>query len=440
MQLKKVTFTTIFLWSSFILFAQKNIKQLDKTQVNILYNYYEQDGNNGAVTGGLGTEKLDNSAPQITISIPVNKVSTFGASIGLDHYTSASTANIDKYGNESTTSASTSSTNIERGNSLASEDTRKYFSLNFNRNIPDKQTIVSVLYGHSEEFDVNSNYGKITWQKNSKDGNKFLSINAGIFIDKWLLIYPGEIRAGRNKGVVNYSDDDDDDDDDYRNPKSLTKTDYESDTRFTYNIGITFGGNINQRLNASLTAEIIIQRGLLSTPFHRVYFNDGISVEKNKLVKIEHLPKRRIKKGLGIIANYYLNNFLITRFFYRFYNDDFGITGHTLELEIPLKLDSGLTFYPFYRFHTQTKANHFQPYKQHDLSAEYYTSDYDLSSFETNKTGIGLKFSPSDGVLSFNINKKKKFQFKSLEFRISNFSRTTGLNATSVTLNNVFTF
>lgn len=100
MQLKKVTFTTIFLWSSFILFAQKNIKQLDKTQVNILYNYYEQDGNNGAVTGGLGTEKLDNSAPQITISIPVNKVSTFGASIGLDHYTSASTANIDKYGNE----------------------------------------------------------------------------------------------------------------------------------------------------------------------------------------------------------------------------------------------------------------------------------------------------------------------------------------------------
>lgn len=254
------------------------------------------------------------------------------------------------------------------------------------------------------------------------------------------MIYPGEIRAGRNKGVVNYSDDDDDDDDDYRNPKSLTKTDYESDTRFTYNIGITFGGNINQRLNASLTAEIIIQRGLLSTPFHRVYFNDGISVEKNKLVKIEHLPKRRIKKGLGIIANYYLNNFLITRFFYRFYNDDFGITGHTLELEIPLKLDSGLTFYPFYRFHTQTKANHFQPYKQHDLSAEYYTSDYDLSSFETNKTGIGLKFSPSDGVLSFNINKKKKFQFKSLEFRISNFSRTTGLNATSVTLNNVFTF
>ena len=440
MQLKKVTFTTIFLWSSFILFAQKNIKQLDKTQVNILYNYYEQDGNNGAVTGGLGTEKLDNSAPQITISIPVNKVSTFGASIGLDHYTSASTANIDKYGNESTTSASTSSTNIERGNSLASEDTRKYFSLNFNRNIPDKQTIVSVLYGHSEEFDVNSNYGKITWQKNSKDGNKFLSINAGIFIDKWLLIYPGEIRAGRNKGVVNYSDDDDDDDDDYRNPKSLTKTDYESDTRFTYNIGITFGGNINQRLNASLTAEIIIQRGLLSTPFHRVYFNDGISVEKNKLVKIEHLPKRRIKKALGIRANYYLNNFLITRFFYRFYNDDFGITGHTLELEIPLKLDSGLTFYPFYRFHTQTKADHFQPYGQHDLSAEYYTSDYDLSSFETNKTGIGLKFSPSDGVLSFNINKKKKFQFKSLEFRISNFSRTTGLNATSVTLNNVFTF
>ena len=109
------------------------------------------------------------------------------------------------------------------------------------------------------------------------------------------MIYPGEIRAGRNKGVVNYSDDDDDDDDDYRNPKSLTKTDYESDTRFTYNIGITFGGNINQRLNASLTAEIIIQRA-------------RIFIAKSTVLKIESTFRymvlfRELSSAIDIICN-----------------------------------------------------------------------------------------------------------------------------------------
>ncbi|WP_024741070.1 DUF3570 domain-containing protein [Tenacibaculum maritimum] len=461
MQLK-IPISIFFILSSLVLSSQNKIKKLDKAQVDILYNYYEQDGNNGAVTGGKGSERLDNSAPQISVSIPVNKVATLGMTLGLDHYTSASTANIDKYGT-TTTSASRSNAGkaINNSSSLASEDTRKYGSLNLNRLIPEKNTVVSVLYGHSKEFDVTSNYAKITWQKGSKDNNKFLNISAGIFIDKWLLIYPGEIRAGRNRGKEwgDHDDDDDDDDDDYDKKEirrgSLSRDDdddeyyiseeslsenYEKDTRFTYNVGVTYGGNINQRLNASVTAEAIFQKGILNTPFHRVYFNDGIQNEAYKLVKSERLPRSRIKKVLGLRANYFVNSFLITRFLYRFYTDDFGITGHTFELEATLKIGSGFTVYPFYRFHTQTKADYFQPYAMHDLNAVFYTSDYDLSEFSTRKYGIGIRFSPTNGLLSFKINRKKEFQFKTLEFKLSNYSRSTGLEATSVTISNVFTF
>ncbi|MCG8750327.1 DUF3570 domain-containing protein [Tenacibaculum finnmarkense] len=489
-------------------FSQKKIKQLDKVEVDILYNYYEQDGNNGAVTGGLGTEKLDNNAPQISVSIPVNKTATFGATLGLDHYTSASTANIDKYG--AVTSASTRSETPENNdNNLASEDTRKYLSLNFSRLMPDNNSAVSVLYGYSKEFDVTSNYGKITWQKDSKDGNKFLSITAGVFIDKWLLIYPGEIRDGRNTGAgggknghhhddddhddhdddddddhdydyyydyfntdkdhdkdddkddddhdhdhdhdhhdrlvtKNYSarddDDDDDDDDYYGNQTAAAFKGYDKDTRFTYNVGATYGGNINSRLNASVTAEVIIQKGILNTPFHRVYFNDGITQEQFKHVKSEKLPKSRVKKALGFRANYFVSNFLVTRLFYRWYTDDFGIKASSFEIETPIKLGDGFTLYPFYRFHTQTKSDYFEAYGAHNLDAEYYTSDYDLAKFTTNKYGVGMKFSPVNGVLGFKINKKREFQFKSLEFRLSRFKRSTGLEATSITLKNTFTF
>ncbi|PKH51219.1 hypothetical protein CXF68_11240 [Tenacibaculum sp. Bg11-29] len=492
MQLNTKIFIVLLFLLNIKIFSQKKIKQLEKVQVDILYNYYEQEGNNAAVTGGFGTEKLDNNAPQISVSIPVNKTATFGVTLGLDHYTSASTGNIDKYGAITSASTSTSTAATSEAN-LASEDTRKYLSLNFSRLLADNNSAVSILYGYSKEFDVTSNYGKITWQKDSKDGNKFLSINVGIFIDKWLLIYPGEIRDGRNTGAgggngyddddddhddddddddhdddddddddddhddddddddhddddddrpvnLNYSARDDDDDDEYENQKATTFKGYDKDTRFTYNIGATYGGTINRRLNASVTAEVIIQKGILNTPFHRVYFKDGIFQEKFKVVKSERLPKSRIKKALGFRANYFISDFMITRLFYRWYSDDFGVTGNTFEIETPIKLGDGFTLYPFYRFHTQTKSMYFQPYGGHNLDANYYTSDYDLAKFTTNKFGIGMKFSPVNGVLSFKINKKREFQFKSLEFRFSSFERSTGLKSTSITLSNTFTF
>ncbi len=562
MQLNKILLI-IFCLGSIAVFSQQKIKQLDKTQVDILYNYYEQDGDNGAVTGGKGSEKLDNSAPQISVAVPVNKTVSFGLTLGLDHYTSASTSNIDKYGSAATTAASTSSvkkvkktvaargfkpeyfdatsaasdndddyyidkykeyvkktkktkttkviddvTYNKNGSKSASSDTRKYFSINLSKQIPNSNTTISALYGYSKEFDVTSNYGKVTWQKESKDGNKFLSISAGVFVDKWLLIYPGEIRAGRHTGAKKITvtdddddddntgtgdkdddddgkgtgdkdddddggkkkDDDDDDDDDGKKKdddddgdrkgryamgtmgfdvkadndnddnKKQKSNDYETDTRFTYNVGITYGRNINQRLNASITAEMIFQKGLLETPFHRVYFKDGISDEPYKLVKSEKLPRSRVKKAIGIRANYFVNNYMIMRFFYRFYNDDFGINGHTIELELPLKIGREFTLYPFYRFHTQTESKYFQPYAMHDLKATYYTSDYDLSAFNTNKYGLGIRFSPNKGLVNFKLTKKREFQFKSIGLRMSKYRRNTGLKASSITLHSVLTF
>ena len=69
-------------------------KKLKETEVNFLYSYYEQDGDHSPVLGGTGTEYLTDQVGKIIVNIPV-KENTISFSAGIDHYTSASTDNIN---------------------------------------------------------------------------------------------------------------------------------------------------------------------------------------------------------------------------------------------------------------------------------------------------------------------------------------------------------
>ena len=179
-----------------------------------------------------------------------------------------------------------------------------------------------------------------------------------------------------------------------------------------------------------LSAEFVKMDGILSTPFHRVYFND-ITVPD-----IERLPDSRIKIPLGVRVNFYPVDYLIFRTYYRYYWDDFGITSNTFEWEVPVKVASSLTISPFYRYHNQSASKYFAPYQEHLSSDLLYTSDYDLSAFDSHKYGLGFRFSPLYGVLRSNEIKmiKRGLILKFIEARIGNYHRSTGLNAYFVTL------
>ena len=78
-----------------IAYSQENQEENAKPiEVDFLINYYQQDGNHSAVTGGEGTEELTNAAPMIIVNIPIgdNNLSLNG---GIDVYSSASSDNID---------------------------------------------------------------------------------------------------------------------------------------------------------------------------------------------------------------------------------------------------------------------------------------------------------------------------------------------------------
>jgi len=67
------------------------------------------------------------------------------------------------------------------------------------------------------------------------------------------------------------------------------------------------------------------------------------------------LPRLRLKYPASLRLTYYATDLLQLRGFYRFYNDNFDLRAHTIDLEIPLKLTLFFTLYPFYRYHAKRR-------------------------------------------------------------------------------------
>ena len=76
-------------------------RKLKVEEVNFVSSYYGQDGNNSAVTGGIGTEKLTDFATTIDVKLSRydhrQRKHTLTGEVGIDVYTSASSDKIDPY-------------------------------------------------------------------------------------------------------------------------------------------------------------------------------------------------------------------------------------------------------------------------------------------------------------------------------------------------------
>ena len=359
----------------------------EAVEVNFLFTYYEQEGNHSAVTGGIGTEELRDIASKIIVNVPLDSVTSLAINTGLSFYSSASTDRIDF-----------------RVSSASSSDFHGFFNVGVTKEKPQKQTSYGFNFGGAIESDYISTSLGGQWSKASADGNREINLTASAFFDRITLYLPVELR---------------------RNANALPGT----DQRQTYQLGVVYSHVFNQRMQASILGEVIYQRGLLSTPFHRVYF------ENSEELKNEKLPQNRFKYPVGIRLNYFMTDFLLLRSFYRYYYDNFGIHAHTASLEVPVKIGSFFTFYPFYRYHTQTASQYFQPYHTHDIHDRFYTSDYDLSAFDSHYAGAGIRYAPLWGIGRFQFPWTKKLTlFKSLELRYGNYWRSDGLSAFMISL------
>lgn len=375
---------------SFIFSLIKSFAQVDsipKTiEVDFLFNYYEQDGIHSAVTGGQGTEELRDRAGKIVVSVPLDSVQSLRAQTDINHYTSASTDKIDSY-----------------VSSASRRDSRASLQLAYQRKW-GSQYEAGIGAGMSVESDYLSKSLSASWGWLSKDQNRSLSLNAQAYFDTWIVIFPEELRG---PGLVSVP----------------------TDRRRSFNLAANWGQIISPKIQASLGAELVVQQGLLSTPFHRVYF------QGESLPRVEKFPLWRLKYPLGLRLNWFATDWLVFRSYYRYYFDNFDIQAHTLRLEVPLKLHFSLTLLPYYRFHTQTAAYFFAPFNEHVNGVDYWTSDFDLSAFQSHRFGAGVRFSPLYGLLRFKAGNKRLAMLKSLSLRYGHYRRSDGLKANIFGLN-----
>jgi hypothetical protein len=168
-------------------------------------------------------------------------------------------------------------------------------------------------------------------------------------------------------------------------------------------------------------ADIGYQEGLLATKFNRVYFED-LSVRSEKL------PSTRFKIPVGIRGNYYLNDKIVLRTFYRYYYDNWNINSHTFSFEPSYKLTEFSSISIPYRFYQQSQAKYFDAKNQHLLTNEFYTSDYDLSKFSSNMIGLDYHIVDSNKGI-FHIKR-----IHSLDLRYGYYTRNDGLSSHIITL------
>jgi hypothetical protein len=346
------------------------------------------------VEGGVGDQHLTDVAPTILLNVPLDSTTRLAANVGIDYYASASSDKIDQV-----------------MSSPSSSDVRYHADFGLARLLADKLTTVGGGLGVSKEYDYLSFNIVGSWARTSRDGNRQVSVSGQAFIDRITLITPAELRVGGT-----------------RNKK------YGSDNRQSFTLSVVYAQVLSKRLQASVSIEPVVQRGLLSTPFQRVYFYDSSPALGTPgqlgTALAEVLPRLRYKYPASLRLTYYATDLVQLRGFYRFYNDNFGIRAHTLEVEVPVKVSPFFTLYPFYRYHTQTAADYFAPYLAHSVTNEFYTSDYDLSAFSANKAGLGLRYAPLYGLGRFKMPLGHGItKFKSLDLRYGYYRQSTGLTA-----------
>lgn len=358
-------------------------QKLKLDEINLVSSYYRQDGDNAAVTGGIGSQKLTDISNSIDVKFVKyglsGKKHMLDVEVGVDQYSSASSDMVDLSAN---TSASYS-------------DIRVYPSLSYTMENEEKGNAIGAGVSSSTEYDYQSFGGNVSYSKKTRDRNGEFTAKFQAYIDQVKLINPTELRPEIGNGGT--------------------------EGRNTFAGSLSYSQIVNQNFQLLFQADIVTQQGYLSLPFHRVYFNDG-SVHQ------ENLPDSRFKIPLAVRASYFLGDNIIIRAYYRYYTDDWKLTSHTADIEVPFKISPFLSLSPFYRYYTQSAIKYFKAYGEHTGSEEFYTSNYDLSKFNSNFFGLGIRLAPPNGVLGIK-------HLNMLEIRYGHYDRSTNLASDIVSIN-----
>lgn len=444
---------------------------LESAEIEFLMSGYNQNGSNSSVSGGIGDENLQDAATNIVVSMPLSADDVLTFDVGISAYSSASSSNINPFNSgasggddddddddDDKVSAPApqqpTGTPWQASSGASKKDILAAGSLSYSHSSDDRKWIVGADLHFSNEYDYTSlgiggNISKLFNGTNSE-----ISLKANVYLDQWKPIYPTELHEydkygssflnnGYFENITVYNENG-------LGTNQYVPTQFEAiadSKRNSYSGTLGFSQVLTRNLQFSVFMDVVMQEGLLSTPYHRMYFADKanyyigdtqyISVYETRDNKgvyrladdIERLPDTRLKLPFGARINYYLSERISLRTYYRYYWDDWDITSHTANVELPIKLSDKFTLTPAYRYYMQTKAKYFAGFEQHDSEEEFYTSDYDLSDFDAQQYGFGLSYTDI-----FTKAKIWKIGLKNVDLRYQHYTRSNGLTADIATL------
>ena len=486
---RTILFSLLLLAGRVVGFAQTDSTRvykkrvLENTEVDFLMSMYKQDGDHSAVGGGVGTEELTDVTPTIVISLPLNDDDVLTIDAGISAYTSASSSNINPFNGNTAASSSNLSTKSsastvfragdddddhEHGRSVPSHlgtpwlastgasrsDVLVSGHVDYSHSSDDRNFIWGTNVSLSNEFDYTSFGFGGNVSKLFNDKNTELGLKGTVYLDKWRPIYPTELHEynlyGSNFLNQGYFASVDVIDQNGNVSGSYMPSDFNSivnRSRNSYSASFFFSQILSKRLQAALFFDLVMQEGLLSTPYHRIYFADKpnyyigdasyipvYTTPRNVGVyqladDIERLPSTRFKIPIGARMNYYISETFVLRTYYRYYTDDWGLKAHTVNVDLPIRFNQKFSITPSYRYYTQNAAKYYAPYETHLSTEQFYTSDPDLAKFNSQQYSVALNYNDI-----FNNIHIDKFGLKNANMKFSHYMRSDGLRANIVSL------
>lgn len=448
---------------------------LENVEIDLLSSFYSQKGENASVTGGIGNEKLTDFASNIVVSIPIKDDNILTTDLTISAYTSASSSNLNPFTGASSgddddddndgrsiqdgsnTTPITGSPWVASTGASAS-DVWINGTFGFSHSSDDRNKISGLGISISNEYDYASigfsgSYAHLFNSKNTE-----INLKTNVYLDSWKPEYPTELKTYyltngnldadffEGTTILNDQGQASDKNSIYTYNPSLYKP-IDIKKRNTYSFSLGISQVINKSIQFSIFSDFVYQDGWLANPMQRVYFADkenyyignALSIPNYQNTNnvdvfhladdIERLPLQRIKTPIGTKWNFYINEFMVFRLYYRYYVDNWAIQSNTINFEIPLKIGYFITLYPSYRFYNQTASKYFAGYEQHLSSERFYTSDYDLSKFNANQIGFGIQYNDAFEKISI-----WKLHFKTFALNYAHYQRTNGLQSNIVSL------
>ncbi len=264
----KNTILLLFLSLSFGTFSQEKETEntykkrvLESTEIDFLSSYYRQDGDNAAVSGGIGTESLTDATAAIIVSIPLNADDVLTIDAGVSAYTSASSSNINPFDGKHPADPFVASSGASR------QDVWSNFTGSYSHSSDDRNQIVSGKLSVSSEYDYFSIGGGAGYTRLFNDKNTEISLNGNVFFDTWGRIYPNELRPAGSGGdddeipfdMANYTI--------TGNPNyNPVFTPFSSKARNSYSAGLGFSQILSKRMQMSLAADFVVKTGYYQHP------------------------------------------------------------------------------------------------------------------------------------------------------------------------------